>query len=61
MDTTFPLAVKIDGGDVVLTLDTVRNFDSAVGNFDSETTILIGGVANADFVSILIEMKGFAM
>ena len=36
MDTTFPLAVKIDAsGDVVLTLDTVTNFDDTVGNFDS--------------------------
>jgi len=36
MDTSLPLAVKIDdSGDVILTLDTVTDFDDTVGNFDS--------------------------
>jgi len=48
MDSTFPLAVKIDAsGDVILTLDTVTNFDDTNGNFDSPSGDFdLGGTDN---------------
>ena len=64
MDTTFPLAVKIDAsGDVVLTLDTVTNFDDTVGNFDSvQGDFELGGTdttSNPNFNNSNRDAKGF--
>tara|TARA_B100000900_G_scaffold296040_1_gene254599 strand:+ start:1475 stop:4468 length:2994 start_codon:yes stop_codon:yes gene_type:complete len=64
MDTTFPLAVKIDpSGDVILSLDTVTNFDDTVGNFDSvEGDFELGGTdttSNPNFSNSNRDAKGF--
>ena len=64
MDTSFPLAVKIDtSGDTVLTLDTVTNFDDTVGNFDSPTgDFELGGTdttSNPNFNNSNRDSKGF--
>tara|TARA_R100001440_G_scaffold10909_2_gene19728 strand:+ start:1006 stop:4014 length:3009 start_codon:yes stop_codon:yes gene_type:complete len=64
MDTTFPLAVKIDAsGDTVLTLDTVTDFDDTVGNFDSPTgDFELGGTdttSNPNFNNSNRDAKGF--
>ena len=64
MDTTFPLAVKIDpSGDVILSLDTVTNFDDTVGNFDSvEGDFELGGTdttSNPNFNNTNRDAKGF--
>ncbi len=64
MDTSFPLAVKIDTtGDTVLTLDTVTNFDDTVGNFDSPSgDFELGGTdstSNPNFTAINRDAKGF--
>ena len=64
MDTSFPLAVKIDAtGDTVLTLDTVTNFDDTVGNFDSPSgDFELGGTdstSNPNFTNINRDAKGF--
>ena len=64
MDTTFPLAVKIDpSGDVILSLDTVTNFDDTVGNFDSvEGDFELGGTdttSNPNFNNSNRDAKGF--
>lgn len=64
MDTTFPLAVKIDpSGDVILSLDTVTNFDDTVGNFDSvEGDFELGGTdttSNPNFNDTNRDAKGF--
>ncbi len=64
MDTSFPLAVKIDAsGDTVLALDTVTNFDDTVGNFDSvEGDFELGGTdttSNPNFNNTNRDAKGF--
>ena len=64
MDSTFPLAVKIDpSGDTVLTLDTVTNFDDTVGNFDSPSgDFELGGTdttSNPNFTTTNRDSKGF--
>ena len=64
MDTSFPLAVKIDAsGDTVLALDTVTNFDDTVGNFDSvEGDFELGGTdttSNPNFNTVNRDAKGF--
>ena len=64
MDTTFPLAVKIDpSGDIILSLDTVTNFDDTVGNFDSvEGDFELGGTdttSNPNFNNSNRDAKGF--
>ena len=64
MDTTFPLAVKIDpSGDVILSLDTVTNFDDTVGNFDSVVgDFELGGTdttSNPNFNNSNRDAKGF--
>ena len=64
MDGTLPLAVKIDrSGDVVITLDTVTNFDDTVGNFDSvEGEFELGGTdttSNPNFNNSNRDAKGF--
>ena len=64
MDATFPLAVKIDpSGDVILSLDTVTNFDDTVGNFDSvEGDFELGGTdttSNPNFNNTNRDAKGF--
>jgi len=64
MDSTFPLAVKIDeSGDVILTLDTVTNFDDTSGNFDSpEGDFDLGGTdntSNPTFFNTNRDAKGF--
>ena len=64
MDSTFPLAVKIDpSGDTILSLDTVTNFDDTVGNFDSvEGDFELGGTdttSNPNFNDTNRDTKGF--
>ena len=64
MDSTFPLAVKIDpSGDTILSLDTVTNFDDTVGNFDSvEGDFELGGTdttSNPNFNNTNRDTKGF--
>ena len=64
MDATLPLAVKIDpSGDVVITLDTVTNFDDTVGNFDSPSgDFELGGTdttSNPNFNNSNRDAKGF--
>ncbi len=64
MDTSFPLAVKVDAsGDTVLTLDTVTDFDDTVGNFDITTCYFeLGGTdttSNTNFNSANRDAKGF--
>jgi hypothetical protein len=64
MDATFPLAVKIDdSGDVILTLDTVTNFDDTSGNFDSPSGDFdLGGTdntSNPTFFNSNRDAKGF--
>jgi hypothetical protein len=64
MDTTFPLAVKIDpSGDTILSLDTVTNFDDTVGNFDSVVgDFELGGTdttSNPNFNNSNRDAKGF--
>lgn len=64
MDTTFPLAVKIDpSGDTILSLDTVTNFDDTVGNFDSVAgDFELGGTdttSNPNFNNSNRDAKGF--
>ena len=64
MDATLPLAVKIDpSGDVILTLDTVTNFDDTVGNFDSPSgDFELGGsdtTSNPNFNNTNRDAKGF--
>ena len=64
MDSTFPLAVKIDeSGDTVLTLDTVTNFDDTAGNFDSaEGDFELGGTdttSNPNNFNTNRDAKGF--
>ena len=64
MDTSFPLAVKIDEtGDTVLTLDTVTDFDDTIGNFDSPSgDFELGGAdstSNPNFTAINRDAKGF--
>ena len=64
MDTSFPLAVKIDEtGDTVLTLDTVTDFDDTIGNFDSPSgDFELGGTdstSNPNFTAINRDAKGF--
>ena len=64
MDTSFPLTVKIDpSGDVILSLDTVTNFDDTVGNFDSvEGDFELGGTdttSNPNFNNTNRDTKGF--
>ena len=64
MDSTFPLAVKIDAsGDTVLTLDTVTNFDDTIGNFDSvEGDFELGGTdttSNPNNFNSNRDAKGF--
>ena len=64
MDTSFPLAVKVDAsGDTVLTLDTVTDFDDTVGNFDSPTgDFELGGTdttSNPNFNNSNRDSKGF--
>ena len=64
MDTSFPLAVKIDAsGDTVLSLDTVTNFDDTVGNFDSVVgDFELGGTdttSNPNFNNTNRDAKGF--
>ena len=64
MDATLPLAVKIDdSGDVILTLDTVTNFDDTVGNFDTPSGDFdLGGTdttSNPSFNNTNRDAKGF--
>jgi len=64
MDTSFPLAVKIDpSGDIILSLDTVTNFDDTVGNFDSVVgDFELGGTdttSNPNFNNSNRDAKGF--
>jgi len=64
MDSTFPLAVKIDeSGDTILTLDTQTNFEDTVGNFDSvEGEFDLGGTdttSNPNFNNTNRDAKGF--
>ena len=64
MDSTFPLAVKIDpSGDTILSLDTVTNFDDTLGNFDSvEGDFELGGTdttSNPNFNNTNRDTKGF--
>ena len=64
MDSTFPLAVKIDeSGDTILTLDTQTNFEDTVGNFDSvEGEFDLGGTdttSNPNFNTANRDAKGF--
>jgi len=64
MDATLPLAVKIDeSGDVILTLDTVTNFDDTVGNFDTPSGDFdLGGsdtTSNPNFSNTNRDAKGF--
>ena len=64
MDTSLPLAVKIDeSGDVILTLDTVTDFDDTSGNFDSpDGDFDLGGTdntSNPSFFNSNRDAKGF--
>jgi len=64
MDATYPLAVKLDdSGDIVLTLDTITNFDDTQGNFDSASgEFELGGTdtsSNPNFNTANRDSKGF--